>query len=359
MVGDVDHRPRFVGLRNQGGAAACTAFAATAALESAVSSVTGEKVPLSEMQLWARYYKPDGNAMAMAVMKGGLVSAQAAAAASFGYDDKTALSWEKGMAMPDAAALMKLDGMGLYEMANFTFLPPDPMTMRPSVSLVKRAIAEGIDIFAGLSVGPEFMQVDQSGVIKDYSGAAQAMGHAVLLVGYRTINGQTYYIIRNSWNTVWGDGGYGYLSEKSLADNLRFAVALAVRRNSSVMVQPCGDGQAAGLDGTCRMRCMDGSLADANGNCSGAPVNCPAGQTSDASGVCVSACMAGMTMGSGYSVDCTDRGCTWTLNDGVAGCAAGGGMTCKRFCPAPTCQAVQSMNEFNMVVTNCQIPPMM
>jgi hypothetical protein len=359
MMGDVDHRMRFVGVRNQGGAAACTAFAAVAALESSVASLTGEKTALSEMQLWGRYFKPDGGAMAMAVAKGGLVSAQTAASMSFAYDDKMALAWEKGTAMPDAATLMKLDGMGLYEVATLLPLPPDPMTMRPSVALVKQGLAEGVDIFAGLSVGPEFMQVDQSGVVKDYAGSAQLMGHAVLLVGYRTINGQTYYIVRNSWNTVWGDNGYGYVSEKSLGDNLRFAVAIGVRRNSSVMVPSCPDGQAAALDGTCRMRCMDGSLADASGNCSGAPVTCPDGQTGDASGVCVAACNVGMTTGSGYAADCTARGCTWTLNDGVFGCSAGAGMTCKRFCPAPSCQAVTSMNEFKMTVTNCQIPPMM
>jgi hypothetical protein len=112
-------------------------------------------------------------------------------------------------------------------------------------------------------------------------------------------------------------------------------------------------GQAAGLDGTCRMRCTDGSLADASGACPGSPVACPAGQTGDATGVCVAACSAGMSSGMGFAVDCTDRGCTWTLNDGTFGCATGNGTTCTRFCGAPTCQASTSKNEFGMTVPAC------
>jgi hypothetical protein len=358
MVGDVDHRPRFVGVRNQGGAASCTTFAAVAALESAVSAAAGEKTPLAEMHLWARYFKPDGGAMAQAIAKGGLVSAQTAAQMGFPYDDKTALSWEQGKSMPDAAALAKLDQMGLFEIAILQPLPVDPQTMKPSVAMVKQGIAEGVDIFAGINVGPEFFMVDQSGVVKEYAGSAQSMGHAVLLAGYRTINGQTYYIVRNSYGTSWGDMGYGYLSEKTLTENLRFAVAMGVRRNSSVTVQNCADGQAAGLDGTCRMRCADGSLATANGVCSDVPVTCAAGQTADSSGVCVSACKTGMSSGDGFTADCTERGCTYTINDGALGCAAGAGMTCKRFCAAPTCQAATAMNEFKMTVTSCQLPAM-
>lgn len=310
MTGDIDHKNRFLGVRNQGPVSSCTAFAGVAALEAAVASATGEKLALSEAHLWARYHKPQVLDFVNAAQRAGLVTTETANAMGLPYDPMTALAWENGSTTPDATKVAALDQAGLFEVSTIAPLPMDSMTMKPNVALVKEGIAKGFDLWLGLSVADEFMKVDRSGVVKDYAGSAQAMGHAVLAMGVRTINGTPYVAVRNSYGPNWGDNGYGYLSEKTLQDNLRVAVAIAVRRNSKVMVQNCPEGQAAGLDGTCRMRCMDGSLASASGQCSDVPVSCPAGQTADATNVCVAACNEGSSNGMGYSVECTTQNYT-------------------------------------------------
>jgi len=33
-------------------------------------------------------------------------------------------------------------------------------------------------------------------------------GHAIKIMGYGTENGEDYWLVANSWNELWGDGGY-------------------------------------------------------------------------------------------------------------------------------------------------------
>src|SRR6266511_2942065 len=53
-----------------------------------------------------------------------------------------------------------------------------------------------------------------SGELAQYRPAMNPGGHAAVLVGYT----QPYFIVRNSWGTAWGDGGFGYASPEYLRD---------------------------------------------------------------------------------------------------------------------------------------------
>ena len=72
------------------------------------------------------------------------------------------------------------------------------------------------DLKALLSTGPIAVQVEgdthvfqryKSGIFNDGS-CGTTLDHAMLAVGWKTENNQTYLIVKNSWGTGWGEDGY-------------------------------------------------------------------------------------------------------------------------------------------------------
>ncbi len=60
-------------------------------------------------------------------------------------------------------------------------------------------------------------------------------GHAVLLAGFDDAagGGAGHFIVRNSWGTSWGDGGYGYLPYAYVAAHGLQAWALTLEVSTS------------------------------------------------------------------------------------------------------------------------------
>jgi C1A family cysteine protease len=82
---------------------------------------------------------------------------------------------------------------------------------------VQSALAEEMPVAIGFTVYKSFESFDvaETGIVPmPKAGESQLGGHAVLVVGYKKIDGKLYFIIRNSWGTDWGDKGYCYMPEE-------------------------------------------------------------------------------------------------------------------------------------------------
>ena len=60
------------------------------------------------------------------------------------------------------------------------------------------AVAAGNNVFRNYT----------SGIVTEADDCPTSLDHAIQAVGYGYEGDQGYYIVRNSWNTTWGDQGY-------------------------------------------------------------------------------------------------------------------------------------------------------
>jgi C1A family cysteine protease len=72
-------------------------------------------------------------------------------------------------------------------------------------------------------------QLYTSGVYND-PACGTTLDHGVLAAGFGTNTaGQTYYIVKNSWSTGWGDGGYIYIARNSVATSTKGICGIAMQ----------------------------------------------------------------------------------------------------------------------------------
>lgn len=209
----VDLRPWCSTVENQGDLGSCTANALVGALEC------------MEIQKWKKYID---------------------LSRLFVYYNERAIIGEvnndSGAYIRDGIKTLVRDGVCLeklwpYDINRFTKKPNDSAWYEASFHKVKRyerlstldqyltCLANSHPFVFGFTVYESFESstVTQTGVVQmPGPDEARLGGHAVCAVGYNL--GTRRFLVRNSWGSEWGDGGYftmpfAYLTNPSLSDD--------------------------------------------------------------------------------------------------------------------------------------------
>lgn len=183
---------------NQGYCGGCWAFSALGAWEGQIAKKTGQLVKLSEQNLIdCNVDSQDGNWGCR------------------GGDMKTVYEFimAKGRGI-NAASYYRYKGRGKYNCAynpqkSFGTIQDYVEVETGNETLLMQALAHVGPLAIAVDASSESFQSYQDGVYDDKIACTDQVNHAVVLVGYGTdLNGNDYWLIKNSWGTSFGENGY-------------------------------------------------------------------------------------------------------------------------------------------------------
>ncbi|XP_020348182.1 cathepsin L1 [Oncorhynchus kisutch] len=180
-------------VKDQGYCGSCWAFSTTGAIEGQMFKRTGQLVSLSEQNL-VDCSKPYGTY--------GCSGAWMANAYNYVV--------QNGLQSTDTYPYTSVDTQPCFydsiqsvaSITDYRFIPSGD----------EQALADAVATIGPITIAvdadhPSFMFYS-SGIYEEPSCNPNNLSHAVLLVGYGSEGGQDYWIIKNSWGTAWGEGGY-------------------------------------------------------------------------------------------------------------------------------------------------------
>ena len=189
-------------VKNQKQCGSCWSFSTTGALEGIYAIKRGNLVSFSEQQLVdCDYIRAGGTSLGCN-----------------GGDMKSAMEWigkNNGLctesAYPYVSGDTKTNGpcQKSCSIVSGSDISTTVSVSANSDNAMMTALAQQ-PVSVAIEADQSSFQLYKSGVFTGTCGTD--LDHGVLLIGYGTMNGLDYYIMKNSWDVTWGSQGYMYMA---------------------------------------------------------------------------------------------------------------------------------------------------
>jgi cathepsin L len=180
-------------IKDQGQCGSCWAFSAVASLEGQHFKKSGTLVSLSEQNLVDCSSKFGNQGC-----NGGLMDQ------AFSY-----IVANKGIDTEDSYPYRAVDQKCQFKAANIGATETGFVDVKSGdEAALTAAIATIGPIATAMDASQSTFQFYSSGIYSDSGCSSTNLDHGVTLVGYGSLEGQDYYILKNMWGLSWGDKGY-------------------------------------------------------------------------------------------------------------------------------------------------------
>ena len=190
-------------VKDQSNCGSCWSFSTTGALEGIYAIKRGNLVSFSEQQLVDCDYIRSGGT-SLGCNGGDMGSAMEWIGKNNGLCTEASYPYVSGETSTNGPCQKSCSIVSGSDVSTTVSVSPNSDTAMMT-ALAQQPVSVAIE------ADQSSFQLYKSGVFTGSCGTS--LDHGVLLVGYGTMNGLDYYIMKNSWSQNWGSQGYMYMGK--------------------------------------------------------------------------------------------------------------------------------------------------